>query len=108
MHNNSYLLLIILAILAMLGGLADQFFNNNNTVTWLIIMIWTLLFLIGAGAQRSTWNWRIENIAELFCGMLLIHASGQVIQNLSLLPTAVISFAGATYLASLKMKEDQR
>ncbi len=107
MHKNSYLLLIILAILSMLGGLADQLLDNHNTVTWLLIMIWILLFLIGAGAQRSTWNWSIANIAELFCGMLLIYSSAQVIQNLSLLPTAVISFAGATYLASLKMKEDQ-
>lgn len=107
MHKNSYLLLIILALLSMLGGLADQVFGNKNTVTWLIAMIWTLLFLIGAGAHRSAWNWHIENIAELFCGMLLLYFSGQVIQNLSLLPATVVSFAGATYLASLKMKEDQ-
>jgi len=107
MHKNSYLLLIILAILSMLGGIANQLLNNNDTVTWLIIMLWTLLFLIGAGAQRSTWNWSIENVAELFCGILLIHSSARVILTPALLPTTVISFAAATYLASLKMKADQ-
>jgi hypothetical protein len=107
MHQNSYLLLIILAILSMLGGIADQLLNHHETVTWLIILIWTLLFLIGAGAQRSTWNWTIENVAELFCGTFLIYTTARVIETPALIPAAVIVFAAATYLAALKMKAGQ-
>ncbi len=100
MTKLSYPLLLILAILAMLGGIM----RGNNITIWPLIAIWSILFLTAAGAHRRTQNWTIENIVELFCGMLLIFSCGMVIQNPFQISTALLSFAAVTHLASVKMK----
>jgi hypothetical protein len=108
MQKNAYLLLLILTIFALLSGIAAELLNRNNPALWSLIAIWIILYLLGAGAQRSTFPWSQWNILELFCGMALIHSSAQVIQNLALLPAVIALFAGATYLASLKFKRDEQ
>ena len=108
MQKTSYLLLIILTIFALLGGIAAEISNRNNLMTWPLIAIWIILYLPGAGAHRSTFNWSSQVMLELSCGMALIYSSAQVIQNLALLPTVIVLFAGATYLASLQFKEGER
>jgi hypothetical protein len=108
MQKTAYLLLIILAILALLGGIAAEFLNENNISTWPVIAVWVILHLVGANAHRSTFNWSSQTMSELACGMALLYSSAQVIQNIALLPTVVLSFACATYLAALHFKEGER
>lgn len=108
MNKLSYLLLIILTIIAMLGGIAAKTVNSNNDlIVWTMLATWIIVYLFGIGGHRSIQSWSIESMATLFFGILLIYSCGYVIQNIALLPSAILAFSGSTFVTAKQFEKGE-